>query len=332
MKQRKGNNRGRSGKGGRPQGEFSGSSKFANNTTRFRCVVPTYSIQSSSSTPANGGLTKNLGGGSIGPHAILEAVDPFAVGGRFLEIMQLFQRYKVIGGSLRYRPSSATGGAVQNVGAAASATYAVREFTMGFARDPFLVPGDYNEAVEAGCTVGVSDKKAVAKIPACSWCFAELPGGPTIADVRQCMFGVVFWYFPTNSTSATIQDLGFLDVELDVLVANPRFTVLNRVVAATPEGILASILKRENERKSLAASGTVEPDGSNQQLGPSLDQLGYDEKELHSSRPLDDEDWEVASAIALSMGKTQPAKPRAGGQPASFSTRKVEEGRRGKPG
>jgi len=200
-------------------------------TIRARMIVTPIAVYGSTTTPSNGGLNPTgQTGASFGPNAQYLLLDPFAIGGRFAVHANIYQQYKINACTIRFRSDLSSIGMPSNNGAATTtASYAIRKFALGFARDPAFVPANFLNALELGARIGSTDRDCSVKCGSSPWLFCSLPGGASFSDIRQCMFGEVFLIFDT-STTATTPAYGYIDFELDVSF---RLPTDNPVVHAT---------------------------------------------------------------------------------------------------
>jgi hypothetical protein len=123
-------------------------------------------------------------------------LDPFAVGGRFAVMASMFQKYKILGGTLTYVPRMLSGAIAlaYSVGAAQSSQDVVG-FAMGWHPDPVQLPTDFADAVRFGGKICNLSKTASVKVGASPWLFTSTTSAsPTNVDLRQCSFGGIYCF------------------------------------------------------------------------------------------------------------------------------------------
>jgi hypothetical protein len=140
----------------------------------------------------------------------IEAIylDLFALGGRFQAFAALYQKYRVLKGSILWKPSISFG---------ATAGAEILNLTFGWLPDPgSTVPGSFTLAARSGGITTITNKQARAAIGRSSWLFTNTATStPTIIDLRECAFGALYAYLD-SPTSGGIIDMGYFEVVLDL--------------------------------------------------------------------------------------------------------------------
>jgi hypothetical protein len=174
-------------------------------------------------------------------------LDPFAVGGRFLQIAELYMQYRIHSCVARFRPLISTSGVSESTGAATSTpTYAEREFVMGFTKDPIFIPVSYDNAVEMGGQRGRTSNSVSCRYGSSRWLWCELPGGPTFADYRQCMFGTLFAYY-ANASTATTPTYGEITLDICASFRWPRDNTISHLAPVFRDRQLLFLEKEEKK-------------------------------------------------------------------------------------
>jgi hypothetical protein len=210
------------------------------------CSVSTFNVAGSTTAPAYGGLNNDASGLSMTNFANVY-LDPYVIGGRFRSLADQFLQYRVRSVTARFRPAVTASGVTYNTGAANTTPgYAVREFAFGIAKDPNYAPGSFEIAVETGAQVTTTSRPASFTLRNLPWLFCYLPGGATIADLRQCALGSAYLVFRENSTAAT-PIYGQLMLDLDV-----EFRYAANIAVAALQGptVVDQMHAELDERKS----------------------------------------------------------------------------------
>jgi hypothetical protein len=320
----------RNGKRNRTGDKLTGNAGFVSAPSRLRSVDEPFTVAGNAAVN-----DAAIFGGSSGisfsiPMSNVQ-LDVFGIGGRFQALAQQFGQIRIRKCRIRYRPFLGVGGQQQVLGPVPDSANAwdTRSFVFGFNQDPFEEPVSFLEAVQMGGKITTTDRNAMVEFGPTMWKFSELPGGASEADQRLCCFGNFYALFQANTTgSGTTPLMGAFTFEIDFDARYPRNTI-NAAVDRRSQAVARYRAQRLlTEEKAHSSGGTIEPPSvvhsASAATSSSCSMLGYEMKELHHSRPLDDEDWEVASAIALSMGKTQPKRPSVQEPPSTL--------RKGRPG
>lgn len=162
-----------------------------------------YQIFGSTGAPTSGGLNSEESGATLS-NATSVILDPFAIGGRFNVIAQNFLQYRIKKAVLRFRPENTASGVQPNTGSGlTSPVYSNRVFVYGVSKDPDFVPNSFDNATDFGGHVTNVTRLSSVPVPPTGWRYVDTPASPTAADVRQCGFGALFFWFNGPTTAAT---------------------------------------------------------------------------------------------------------------------------------
>jgi len=164
--------------------------------------------------------TEDSGGSVSGANSVF--LDPFTVGGRMNDLAGIFQEYRIKSGVVRYRTTEGMSGTVPSTSLAA-VKYDPFGFTYGLSRDPAFAPANFDGAVQYGGKVTASDRNSTVHIPSTGWLFCDQVSSPSVADLRQCSFALLFGFLsgPANYNTGI---MGYFSIELETEWRYPRET------------------------------------------------------------------------------------------------------------
>jgi len=137
-------------------------------------------------------------------------LDPFSVGGRTTVMATMFQKYRVLGGELEYRPNLLSGTSTINL---------VNPPACCFGWHPDLVqaPNDYADGIRFGgkpLTLTKMERAPIGKSP---WLYTStVTSNPSLVDLRMCCFGGFYFWADGNAPGSISVELGVIVITLDI--------------------------------------------------------------------------------------------------------------------
>jgi len=138
-------------------------------------------------------------------------LDPFSIGGRFAVMSSMFQKYRILGGTIRWTP-------VVTYTVAGTGVSQGPAIAIGWHPDLQQVPADFADAMRFGAREIQLGVPASCKIGRSGWLYTTTTSSsPTASDLRMSCFGG-FYLFQDGSFSAITGNtsLGDFVFDLDV--------------------------------------------------------------------------------------------------------------------